>query len=127
MKKTIILILCTVFCACFCQAQSTQRQKAIHMAALRIADQIGVDPGQKEAFVAMYQDYKKESSAIMAVKPELSEDTEKASEQKILSNFEKSEKLLALRKAYYTRFRTLLSASQIQKMYDVERNAIQKP
>lgn len=109
-------------------SQATQRQKMIHMAAVRIADQIGVDESQRESFVAMYQAYKKEAAEIMARDAATnitgsSTDPETAAEQKILSDFEKSQKILDLRKAYYAKFRTILSPIQIQQMYNAERSA----
>lgn len=109
-------------------SQASQRQKMIHMAAVRIADQIGVDESQRESFVAMYQTYKKEAAEIMAREATTSStdnvtDPEAAAEQKILSDFEKSQKILDLRKAYYAKFRTILSPTQIQQMYNAERSA----
>ena len=50
-----------------------------------------------------------------------SDDEEQAAEAKILRDFDKSEKLLNLRKSYYKKFRAILSPTQIQKMYDAER------
>lgn len=125
--------------------QTTQRQKMIHMAAVRIADQIGVTESKRESFVAMYQAYKKEAAEIMVGEGTLASasttgnvtdrttattittgigtDPETAAEQKILSDFDKSQKILDLRKAYYAKFRTILSPTQIQQMYNAERSA----
>lgn len=127
--------------------QATQRQKMIHMAAVRIADQIGVTESKRESFVAMYQAYKKEAAEIMATEATSTStlssstgnvvghatvisnstgnvtDPETAAEQKILSDFDKSQKILDLRKAYYAKFRTILSPTQIQQMYNAERSA----
>ena len=47
--------------------------------------------------------------------------TEDDIEAKIYADFEKSEKILSIRKAYYKKFRALLSPSQIQSMYDIEK------
>lgn len=102
--------------------QASQRQKMIHMAAVRIADQIGVGESQREAFVAMYHAYKKEAAAIISSNEATATDTEAAAEQKIYSDFDKSQKILDLRKSYYTKFRTILSPTQIQQMYNVERS-----
>ena len=120
MKKTVLIFL--LFCCCAAAfAQSTQRQKAIHMAALRIAEQIGVTGAEKEAFITTYQAYKKETAEISKIQPPRDKEGEDAAEAKILSDFDKSERLLALRRNYYARFRSLLKPSQIQKMYDMER------
>lgn len=126
MKRIIILFLFSFLVGINTFAQPTQRQKMIHMAAVRIADQIEVKAEDKEAFITLYQSYKKESAGIMKIQPAPVEDSEAAAEAKILSDFEKSQKILSLRKAYYSKFRTILSPSQIQKMYDVERAAFAK-
>lgn len=125
MKRTIILTLALLICT-MSFAQSSQRQKKIHMTAVRIAEQIEVSDSDKETFVAIYQAYKKERADIMKIQPTPEEDLEAAAEAKILSDFEKSDKILSLRKAYYSKFRTILSPSQIQKMYDAERAAVAK-
>lgn len=44
-------------------AQSTDAQKRIHMAAERICAKIDVDKAHKEAFISIYQSYKKDMSS----------------------------------------------------------------
>ena len=126
MKKTLLILfsLLISFCA---TAQSSQRQKMIHMAAVRIAEQIEVPEQNREAFITLYQKYKGESSEIVKVRPRDGEDPEKTVELKILDDFEKSRKILSLREAYYFKFREVLTPSQIQKMYDLERVAKDAP
>ena len=85
-----IIILALIFYGVNVYAQPSQRQKMIHMAAVRISDTIQVKESNKDA------------------------------EAKILSDFGKSAKLLELRKKYYFEFRKILSPPQIQKMYDME-------
>lgn len=121
MKRIIILILFVFAVSSSLSAQPTARQKTIHMAAVRIAEIISVPELSKDAFIALYQSYKKESGEIMKSAPESGGTPDEMAEAKILSDFEKSEKILALRKKYYFKFRTVISASQIQKMYDAER------
>lgn len=118
MKPWVILAL--IFLGISAYAQPSQRQKMIHMAAVRIAETIQVQESEKDAFISLYQNYKKESAVIMSAVQQQSGDAEKDTEAKILSDFEKSAKLLELRKRYYHEFRRILSPSQIQKMYDAE-------
>ena len=122
MKKFLVILALVCGLAVCAYAQNpTQRMKAIHMAAVRIADRIGIqEPGRTE-FIRLYQEFKKESAAVLADTPVLSGNTEDDIEAKICSDFDKSEKILALRKAYYQKFRTVLSPSQIQTMYDAEK------
>lgn len=124
MKRAIILLLLTFAAVSNAFAQPTQRQKMIHMAAVRIAGQIGIGGSDKDAFISLYQNYKKESGEILKIQPESYDDVEKAAETRILSDFDKSERLLHLRESYYSKFRKILSPTQIQKMYDLERAAI---
>lgn len=122
MKKilTIFLLLLIALCA---DAQPSRRQKMIHMAAVRIAEQIEVPESSRGAFINLYQRYKGESSEIVKAKAPSGGDPENTAELKILDDFEKSQKILSLRKAYYFKFREILSASKIQRMYDLERAA----
>ena len=115
-----ILVLMAALCS-GTAAQHSQREKMIHMAAVRIADQIGVQGGDRETFISLYQGFKKESAAIM--REQYISGSQDPAEAKILGDFDKSEKILALRKAYYVKVRTVLSPSQIQKMYDLEKAA----
>ena len=122
MKKIIILLFLLSGCIFAVQAQAqTERMKAIHMAAVRIADRIGVQEPARSEFIQLYQAFKKDSAAILSVKPAATGNTEDDIESKIYSDFEKSEKILSLRKTYYEKFRALLSPSQIQSMYDIEK------
>ena len=122
MKKILILLTLLVGFLLPTRAQApTQRMKAIHMAAVRIADRIGVQEPERSAFVQLYHEFKKESAAIVAEKPDGTGDAEKDIEAKIYSDFEKSEKILSLRKSYYKKFRSILLPSQIQAMYEMEK------
>lgn len=127
MKKIFVLIVLALTFCLSAPAQVSQRQKMIHMAALRISGQIGVADKDKETFIGLYQSYKKESAEIMRVQPLSSDDVETAAENKILSDFDKSGKILQLRRKYYSKFRTILTPTQIQKMYDAERAAAAGP
>lgn len=122
MKKIIfiIMLLCGLFFNTHAQSP-TQRMKAVHMAAVRIADRLGIEEPKRSEFINIYLAFKKESAAVLTVKPTSTGNKEKDIEAKITSDFEKSEKILSIRKAYYKKFRTILSPSQIQTMYDMEK------
>lgn len=122
MKKYLIALCCLFSFLIISNAQvPSARMKAIHMAAVRIADHIGVQDSVREEFIKMYQSFKKESAVVMSSTPSETGSTEDDIEAKIYSDFEKSEKILSLRKEYYEKYRTLLSPSQIQAMYDMEK------
>lgn len=107
-------------------AQNSQRQKVIHMAAVRIAGQIGVAESDTELFIRTYQAYKKETSAILSEVAAESGTAEQDIENKILGDFGKSLRLLELRESYYHSFRAFLRPSQIQMMYDIEKAAVRE-
>lgn len=123
MKRIIILLLFAFAVSSNGFAQPTLAQKMIHRAAVIIADQICVNESDKETFMSLYQSYRRERLDIMRIQPEDENDEQKAAEAKILCDFDKSEKLLQLRKMYYTKFRSILSPVQIQKMYNAEKIA----
>ena len=121
MKRILAILILMAALFQGAAAQHSKREKMIHMAAVRIADQIDVQGGDREAFITLYQGFKKESAAI--AREQYFTGSQDPAEAKILGDFDKSEKLLALRRAYYSKFRTVLSPSQIQKMYDLEKAA----
>lgn len=120
MKKTLVILI-SLLISFLAAAQPSQRQKMVHMAAVRIADQIEVPGSSREAFITLYQRYKGESFEIVKAAPPTDADPEISAELKILDDFEKSRKILSLRKEYYFKFREILTATQIQKMYDLEK------
>lgn len=121
MKRILICLVVALLSLGAVQAQNTQRQKAIHMAAVRLSEQLEITAADKDAFIQLYQSYKRESADIAATKPAASENPEAAAEAKILCDFDKSTRLLDLRRRYYDKFRTVLQPTQIQRMYDIER------
>lgn len=126
MKRFIILAILAISVNFTSYSQPTQRQKMIHMTAVRIAEQIGVKESDKAAFISLYQNYKKESAAVLAIQPATADSEDDAAEAKIMCDFEKSGKILEIRKIYYSKFKDILTPTQIQKMYDAERNYMGK-
>lgn len=126
MRKYIIILAFLFGLLAPSMAQNpSRRMKAVHMAAVKIAERIGVQESKQAEFVQIYQEFKKESAAVLSDKPTVTGNEENDIEAKILSDFDKSEKILSLRKAYYKKFRSILSPSQIQAMYTIEKE--QKP
>ncbi len=122
MKRILIILLSLIGTMALLPAQTpTPRMKAVHMSAVRIADKLGLQESARAEFIQIYQAFKKESAALLSDKPAVTGDTEKDAEAKILSDFAKSEQLLALRKDYYGKFRKILTPSRIQAMYDLEK------
>lgn len=131
LKRFVVLaalILISIFSS---DAQNPVRKRIIHKAALQIAEQIKVNDTHKDLFIDTYQSYKKEMSEILSnsrgeQKGENTISDEGAIEAKILSDFDKSEKILSLRKKYYKEFRKFLRPSQIQHMYDLEKDKMKQ-
>lgn len=121
MKKIILLSL-ALAAVIPAFAQKKQSERVLHINALQMAENIGVKEADEEAFVALFQAYKKELAGITRAKSDTKLEGEDAIEAKILADFDKSERILAVRKAYYPRFRAILQPSQIQKMYYLDRS-----
>jgi hypothetical protein len=122
MKRLLIILVSLLGLTALLPAQApSQRMKAVHMTAVRIADHIGLQEPARAEFIQLYQAFKKESATLLGDKAAVTGDAEKDAEAKIHGDFAKSEKLLALRKAYYEKFRKILKPSQIQAMYDLEK------
>jgi len=121
MKRFFTLLVFLCLSLVFVRAQSTPKQQRLHMAAERIGAQIGVADDDRDTFISLYQAYKKEMAGISAIRPEPADGEEAAVEAKIRCDFLKSAKILEVREKYYNRFRTVLRPSQIQKMYNIER------
>lgn len=101
--------------------QDGNRQKIVHMAAVRIAERIQVPEQDKDAFVGTYQAYRKDLATLMKKRLPAAGGSEDEIEAKILSDFQISEDILRIRKRYYTEFRKILRPGQIQQMYNIEK------
>jgi len=93
----------------------------VRMQTRDIVSWLNLDDNSKEKFIKEYTAFRKEidavaKSAAAPVGTESEADIDKA----LQKNFEVSEKILDIRKKYYTRFKTFMQPSQIRDMYRIE-------
>lgn len=134
--KRIILSLVAVLAACTmftANAQNPQRpangqkltpEMRAERQAVVVADQLCLDDETAPKFIEVYKQYKLESMAIdkeFRTGHKHSGMTEAETDAQIRKGFEKSQKNLDLKIAYYDKFLKVINAKQIQKMYAIEK------
>lgn len=115
------------------QPQPTQRQRATReqladRQARHIAGQLALDDKAMARFVETYCDYQKELWALRpAQRPKKSEPrTDADVERDINARFDRSEKLQKLRRKYYEKYRKFLTSRQIDRIYQLERQELNR-
>lgn len=128
---TALALLFTATCA---QAQNNddRRQKRENMSeaqASYIADELALDDKTHKKFVETYVKYKKEMWKAMPKRPKgkpKDGDTEEEASKRMRERFDSSRKMLDIQDKYYKEFSKFLTQKQIEKMYDKERQMMQK-
>lgn len=115
-------------------AQSTQsREKMESIKIAYITEKLTLTEKQSQTFWPIYNSYQKERRALRpyskdknekpeANKENLEQKTDAEINALILSRFEAEEKMLALQKTYFEKYKTVLSMQQIAKLYKAERD-----
>lgn len=140
MKKSIITVIAAVILAGTTltataqprqgkdQQKPTPEQIADRQAA-NMANELMLSDKEAEAFIPVYKAYKMEIRSInqqyrpaKKSKEEMAQPlTDNEVKEQLEKNFEKSQKVLDARKAYYQKFLNVLSPKQIKKMYELEK------
>ncbi len=136
MKRIIPILLLIVTTTIFCenvqaqnqrQAQSDKRrlnrEELANKQAEQIASALAFDKNTSKQFIDTYCRYLKETWEARSEKGTRKGParTDEEIEQAIQARFERSQKLLDLRKKYYEEYRKFLTPTQIQRVYDQER------
>lgn len=126
-RNALILIMLTIF-SIMAVAQNSEkprmsREELAEKQALYIAHEIALDDASTTKFVAAYCAYQKE---VWALGPRVKENkdtemTEAEAEQLIQARFERSQKILTIREKYYKEYSKFLTAKQIERVYEIER------
>ncbi|MFR9503031.1 MAG: hypothetical protein SNH73_01085 [Rikenellaceae bacterium] len=127
MKRIIILSLVTLM-SLSASAQTRKPRKGgggdiNQFQMLMIARQLDLEEEQEERFMEIYSEYSKE---IAEARPKhmrqgmVDSVTNEELEKQILESFDATDRSTALKREYYYRFKTVLSPSQIMKMYSIE-------
>ena len=120
----LVLFLCTMATAQDKQ-QRMSREQLAEKQAKHIAHELAFDETTTQQFIETYCAYQQEVWALgPRQKPEPTNDEE--AEQAIKERFERSQQLLDLREKYYEEYSKFLTQKQIQRVYELERQAMNR-
>lgn len=111
--------------------QRKSRQELAETQARHIASQLAFDDKTTARFVEVYQQCQSE---VWALGPRLERGQGRGGKQKrgadsgitMKQRFERSQKLLDIRKKYYEKYSTFLSEQQIERVYQMEHSMMNK-
>jgi len=128
--SAIMMVMCTtaVMAQSNISQQHISREELAQRQAEYISRQLALEDAVSQQFVAAYVDYQKE---VWALGPRLHRDrqqqmTDAEAEQAIKQRMERSQKILDLREKYYGKYSQFLSPKQIERVYELERQAMQR-
>lgn len=120
----LVLFLCTMATAQD-PHQRMSREQLAEKQAKHIAHELAFDETTTQQFVETYCAYQQEVWALgPRQKPEPTNDEE--AEQAIKERFERSQQILDLREKYYEEYSKFLTQKQIQRVYELERQAMNR-
>lgn len=137
MKNIIKLLLLVVAFTTFSFTASAQsnsnnnqrisREQLAEVQAKHIAKELAFDAATSARFVKTYTQYQKEVWALGPhQKPQRGQGSNENAEQNMKNRFEHSQKILDLRKKYYGIYSEFLSQAQIERVYQLERQMMQR-
>ena len=128
LKINLMAVLVLVFCTMGTAQDKQQRMSREQLAekqAKHIAHELAFDETTTQKFVETYCAYQQEMWALgPRQKPEPTNDEE--AEQAIKERFERSQQILDLREKYYEEYSKFLTQQQIQRVYELERQAMNR-
>lgn len=136
MKRTLIFALCAIMMVvCSAQAQNEpnkeqriSREELAEKQARHIARELAFDDATTKKFISTYCDFQKEMWALgpKEHREHKGEKTDAEAEQNIKKRFEHSQKILDLREKYYKEYTNYLSPKQIERVYELEQQAMRR-
>jgi len=128
LKINLMAVLMLVFCTMATAQDPQQRMSREQLAekqAKHIAHELAFDESTTQQFIETYCAYQQEVWALgPRQKPEPTNDEE--AEQAIKERFERSQQMLDLREKYYEEYSKFLTQKQIQRVYELERQAMNR-
>ena len=128
LKINLMAVLMLVFCTMATAQDPQQRMSREQLAekqAKHIAHELAFDETTTQQFIETYCAYQQEVWALgPRQKPEPTTDEE--AEQAIKERFERSQQILDLREKYYEEYSKFLTQKQIQRVYELERQAMNR-
>jgi len=121
----------TTFCvSTYAQKDSRQRMTREQLAerqAKYIAKEMAMDDTTSEKFIATFCQFQQEIWALgPRPKRETSDRTDAETEQTLKERFDHSQKILDLRKKYYVEYSKFLTQKQIERVYKLEREMMNR-
>ena len=144
MMKVFRILLTTIMMIVFSTAVSAQeanaqqtskkqrmsREQMAAMQAKHIARQLALDDATSQKFIETYSAYQKEVWALRpkghGQKKNRAEMTDAEAEKAIKDQFEHSQKMLSLRQEYFDKYSKFLTAKQIQRVYELEKQSMNR-
>ena len=144
MMKVFRILLTTIMMVAFSTAVSAQeanaqqtskkqrmsREQMAAMQAKHIARQLALDDATSQKFIETYSAYQKEVWALRpkghGQKKNRAEMTDTEAEKAIKDQFEHSQKMLSLRQEYFDKYSKFLTAKQIQRVYELEKQSMNR-
>ena len=120
----LVLVLCTIGTAQD-QQQRLSREQLAEKQARHIAHELAFDDATTQQFIETYCAYQLE---VWALGPRLQNEAgnDEEAEQAIREHFERSQAILDLREKYYEEYSKFLTPRQIQRVYKLERQAMNR-
>ena len=109
--------------------QRMSREQMAEMQAKHISRQLALDDATSQKFIETFSAYQKE---LWALRPHgkgmknRAEMTDAEAEKAIKDQFDHSQKVLTLRQEYYKKYSKFLTAKQIQRVYDLEKQSMNR-
>jgi hypothetical protein len=128
LKINLLAVLVLVFCAMATAQDHQQRMSREQLAekqAKHIAHELAFDETTTQKFIETYCAYQQEVWALGPKHKTQAENDEEA-EQAIKERFERSQQILDLREKYYEEYSKFLTQKQIQRVYELERQAMNR-
>ena len=143
MKKVFSILLTAIMMVAFSTAVSAQendaqkskkqrmsREQMAEMQAKHIARQLALDDATSQKFIETFGAYQKE---VWALRPQGKQHGKKKSdmtdaevEKSIKDQFDHSQKILSLRQEYYNKYSKFLTPKQIQRVYELEKQSMNR-
>lgn len=120
---TGVLMLAALMSAAAAEPTSDRRTELAQKEGRLFADKLGLDDSTAEKFIKIFVENQQEKWALQPRKQRHKNRVDRTDAQidsAINAQFDNSQKLLDMRKKYYKQYRKLLTARQVQMLYDQE-------
>jgi len=126
MKRLLSILILCLLVGSYAQAQgrgkSKERIKALHVAF--ITEKLELTPEESEKFWPVYNEFDQKRTQLRREyrkKRKAGAETDDQAEELILSNFESQEKLIALKRTYFEKYKAILPVKKLARLGKAER------